>query len=210
MISQPIFISLLSPVISFLSNKTNNSTDVAFRCCLLPGHVIGSPSPLIKEIKPEEIVDLKKRFSGRQQTNAQSKHPSPSPPADATTLEKEVAAQGDTVRNLKASKAEKKTIDEAVAKLLDLKKQLAACQTAPSAVLAQVKVTNVDPGQLEKDVAAQGEVVRNLKAAKADKKDIDASVAKLLDLKKQLSTATGLEPVDAHSGSHKTKGGKKK
>lgn len=52
--------------------------------------------------------------------------------------------------------------------------------------------------------------MRQLKAAKADKKDIDAAVAKLLDLKKQLATATGQEPAAAQSGSNKKKGGKKK
>ncbi len=67
----------------------------------------------------------------------------------------------------------------------------------------------VDAGQLEKDVAAQGEVVRQLKASKADKKDIDAAVAKLLDLKKQFASATGQEPAPS-TGRNKKKGGKKK
>ncbi len=67
----------------------------------------------------------------------------------------------------------------------------------------------VDAVQLEKDVTAQGEVVRQLKASKADKKDIDAAVAKLLDLKKQFASATGQEPTPPTGGSKK-KGGKKK
>ena len=44
--------------------------DPMFRCCLPPGHVIGTPFPLIKEIKAEEIQNLKKRFSGRQQNSS--------------------------------------------------------------------------------------------------------------------------------------------
>jgi hypothetical protein len=30
------------------------------------GHKIGEPSPLVKEIKADEIVSLKQRFAGRQ------------------------------------------------------------------------------------------------------------------------------------------------
>ena len=100
--------------------------------------MIGSPAPLVKEIKPEEIVNLKKRFSGRQQQSkpAASADPpapaaspvsaSPAATADPAALEREVAAQGDVVRNLKAAKADK---------LLDLKKQLAAAtgQELPAA-----------------------------------------------------------------------------
>ena len=117
--------------------------------------MIGSPAPLVKEIKPEEIVNLKKRFSGRQQ---QSK---PAASAD------------------------------------------------PPAPAASPAATS-DPAALEREVAAQGDVVRNLKTAKADKKAVDEAVAKLLDLKKQLAAATGQELPAAQSGGNKKKGGKKK
>ena len=46
-----------------------------FRCFLKPGHVIGKPEPLIKEIKPEEINILKQKFAGR---SSPSKAPEPS------------------------------------------------------------------------------------------------------------------------------------
>lgn len=109
-----------------------------FRCCLPPGHVIGAPFPLIKEIKAEEIQNLKKRFSGRQQnSSAASKESSP---VDVGQLEKEITAQGDIVRQLKVSKAEKKDIDAAVAKLLDLKKQFAVVQ--PQAAAATTPCNN--------------------------------------------------------------------
>ena len=42
----------------------------------------------------------------------------------------------------------------------------------------------------------QGDVVRQLKASKAEKSTIDAEVAKLLDLKKKLSLATGTNTND--------------
>ena len=42
----------------------------------------------------------------------------------------------------------------------------------------------------------QGNVVRQLKENKADKSTIDAEVAKLLDLKKKLSSAAGTNTND--------------
>ena len=42
----------------------------------------------------------------------------------------------------------------------------------------------------------QGNVVRQLKENKADKSTIDAEVAKLLDLKKKLCSATGTNTND--------------
>ena len=88
----------------------------------------------MREIKAEEIQNLKERFAGR------SKPSSVSPPKTVTTatieatgndankLEEQVAAQGDVVRKLKTSKADKEDIKIAVDKLLDLKKQLALAQ----------------------------------------------------------------------------------
>ena len=58
---------------------------------------------------------------------------------------------------------------------------------------------------LEKQVAEQGDKVRELKGNKAEKAAIDAEVALLLDLKKKLSIASGV-PLSAPSG----KKGKKK
>ena len=95
------------------------------------GHEIGAPAPLIREIKPEEIQNLKQRFAGR------SKPSKPSPPKEMSTetsignakqLEEQVIAQGEAVRKLKESKAEKEVIKGAVDQLLELKKQLALAQ----------------------------------------------------------------------------------
>ena len=55
----------------------------------------------------------------------------------------------------------------------------------------------------------QGDVVRQLKAKKADKSEVDSAVAKLLDLKKQLAAAAGGSLPDA-TASKKKRGGKKK
>merc|ERR1712223_745086 len=86
------------------------------------------PGPLIREIKAEEIEIFKKKFAGNQESRAKS---SPPPKTDVVIdkdkvkkLEDEVKTQGDFVRNLKASKADKATIADAVEKLKSLKLDL--------------------------------------------------------------------------------------
>ena len=70
-----------------------------------------------------------------------------------------------------------------------------------------VKYTNTS--KLNQTLLLQGLVVRELKAAKAEKSAIDAEVAKLLDLKKQLALAQGLDPAAAAPSGGKKKGKKK-
>ena len=66
------------------------------------------------------------------------------------------------------------------------------------------------PAEIEQAVAAQGETVRQLKASKAAKADIDAAVAVLLDLKKQLVVLQGGDPGTKASSSSSKKGKNKK
>ncbi|XP_046846002.1 methionine--tRNA ligase, cytoplasmic-like isoform X2 [Xenia sp. Carnegie-2017] len=54
------------------------------------------------------------------------------------------------------------------------------------------KKTDEEIKALESDVAKQGDIVRKLKADKAEKTTIDAEVLKLLDFKKKLNAATGV------------------
>lgn len=73
-------------------------------------------------------------------------------------------------------------------------------------------VGSADPvkaAQLEKEVATQGDVVRKAKSEKASKDVIDTEVKKLLDLKKLLAVAQGLDP-NATNKQNKGKKGKKK
>jgi len=42
-----------------------------FKCVLLPGHEIGVPAPLIREIKSDEIEEYKKRFAGTQKERSE-------------------------------------------------------------------------------------------------------------------------------------------
>uniref|UniRef100_A0A3Q3JC61 Methionine--tRNA ligase, cytoplasmic n=1 Tax=Monopterus albus TaxID=43700 RepID=A0A3Q3JC61_MONAL len=72
-----------------------------FVCALKAGHRIGTVTPLFQKLETDQIEALKKRFGGQQ---------------------------GDKVRALKAQKAEKAVVTAEVAKLLDLKKQLALAE----------------------------------------------------------------------------------
>ncbi|XP_062497520.1 methionine--tRNA ligase, cytoplasmic [Pezoporus occidentalis] len=108
-----------------------------FTCTLPPGHRVGTVSPLFQKLETEQVEALRKRFGGAQ---AKQTPPAPQPPlapetlvapADPQRLQElmqEVARQGNHVRQLKASKAEKTQIEVEVAKLLELKKQLALAE----------------------------------------------------------------------------------
>ncbi|XP_039739338.1 bifunctional glutamate/proline--tRNA ligase [Pteropus medius] len=138
----------------------------------------------------------------------------PAPPAtgsrapseDPLVLYSRVAAQGDAVRDLKAQKAAKEDIDAAVKQLLALKAEYkektgqeykpgdtpaAAAPSVPPASPAAV------PGSqsLYEEVAAQGEVVRKLKAEKAPKAKVNEAVECLLSLKAQYKEKTGKDYV---------------
>jgi len=45
---------------------STSSDPLCFTCVLKPGHVIGDPEPLVREIKPEEVDAFRKQFSGSQ------------------------------------------------------------------------------------------------------------------------------------------------
>lgn len=107
---------------------------------------------------------------------------SPAPPATGARLPSEdplalysrVAAQGDAVRDLKAQKAAKEDVDAAVRQLLALKaayKAQTGQEYRPGAPPAAAPAPAAAPGgrSLYEEVAAQGELVRKLKAEKAPK-----------------------------------------
>ena len=179
---------------------------------MFEGHKIGEPGPLIKEIKPDEITALKEKYAGNQESRLKASSPPKTVVKSGETktveqLETDVKAQGDAVRKLKESQADKADIKIAVGKLLSLKKEL---------VIAQEKESNEAVGggdnkkveQLETDVKAQGDAVRKLKESKADKADIKVAVEKLISLKKELAIAEGKDPNEAVGGGNKK--GKKK
>ncbi|XP_052767806.1 bifunctional glutamate/proline--tRNA ligase-like [Mya arenaria] len=66
-----------------------------------------------------------------------------------------------------------------------------AAEKSPQEEQAPPSGMNADPAQLYAKVTEQGNTVRDLKAAKAAKADIDVAVKALLDLKAKYKTATG-------------------
>ncbi|ELK15313.1 Methionyl-tRNA synthetase, cytoplasmic [Pteropus alecto] len=109
------------------------STD--FLCTLPAGHQIGTVSPLFQKLENDQIESLKQRFGGGQAKAS----PKPTDVETVTTvglqqikvLMDEVTKQGNIVRELKTQKADKNQVAAEVAKLLDLKKQLALAEGKP-------------------------------------------------------------------------------
>merc|ERR1711953_294821 len=138
-----------------------------------------------------------------------------SPPA-AGDIGAAVAAQGDLVRKLKADKAAKPEIDEAVKKLLVLKadyKSATGSDWKPGAApVPAVKSAGgaSQGGELGAKVAAQGDLVRQLKADKKTKEEIDSAVKALLALKIEYKNATGEDWQPAGGGQQPKKQDKKK
>lgn len=99
---------------------------------------------------------------------------------DPAILYSRVAAQGDTVRELKARKATKEEVDAAVQKLLALKAEYkektgqeykpgSPPAAGPPRATSQAASSTLSAQALYEAVAAQGEAVRKLKAEKAPK-----------------------------------------
>uniref|UniRef100_A0A2K6E668 Methionine--tRNA ligase, cytoplasmic n=1 Tax=Macaca nemestrina TaxID=9545 RepID=A0A2K6E668_MACNE len=109
-----------------------------FLCTLPAGHQIGTVSPLFQKLENDQIESLRQRFGGGQVRKAKT---SPKPtvietvttagPQQIQALMDEVTKQGNIVRELKAQKADKNQVAAEVAKLLDLKKQLAVAEGKP-------------------------------------------------------------------------------
>jgi len=105
-----------------------------------------------------------------------------------------ITAQGDAVRKLKADKADKATVTEAVNKLLALKAEFKAATGSdwkPGAAPAPTRAPTAAGADLNGTITAQGDIVRKLKADKADKATVTEAVNKLLALKAEYKTATG-------------------
>ncbi|CAK1593122.1 unnamed protein product [Parnassius mnemosyne] len=149
------------------------------------GHVIGKPEPLFAKIEPELLDKLRAKYAGTQSDRAKQNGDVKSPASKVTVAELEAAitAQGEKVRQLKASTKDKAVWQPEVNKLLDLKKQLEAARATPEVT------SNDSVVSLEKAVAEQGDKVRKLKASTKDKTVWQPEVDKLLQLKKQLTAA---------------------
>ncbi|KAM9156422.1 bifunctional glutamate/proline--tRNA ligase [Pangshura tecta] len=147
---------------------------------------------------------------------------------DSKALYHKVAEQGEVVRKLKAEKAPKDKVDEAVKLLLSLKAEykektgqdykpghVSATQISASPQTTSAEISGPDTPEakaLFNKVACQGEEVRKLKAGKAEKDKIDTAVQELLQLKAQYKSLAGVEykPVSATGVEDKDKKKKEK
>ncbi|XP_050551478.1 bifunctional glutamate/proline--tRNA ligase isoform X1 [Spodoptera frugiperda] len=153
------------------------------------------------------LLDLKAKYKAATGQDwkpgaAPAPKSSPSPSGDASSLNQEITKQGDLVRSLKSAKAEKAKVDEAVKALLDLKakykaatgqdwKPGAAPSPAASKPAAAPSSSSGDAASLNEQITKQGDLVRSLKSAKAEKAKVDEAVKALLDLKAKYKAATG-------------------
>lgn len=121
-------------------------------------------------------------------------------PAASTDLNDRIVRQGNLVRDLKAQKADKAKITEAVNSLLALKaefktqtgKDWTPTTTTPAASASKaVAPSSSSSGDLNERITQQGNLVRDLKAQKADKAKITEAVNSLLALKAEFKTQTG-------------------
>ncbi|XP_077669878.1 bifunctional glutamate/proline--tRNA ligase isoform X2 [Eretmochelys imbricata] len=147
---------------------------------------------------------------------------------DSKSLYDKVAEQGEVVRKLKAEKAPKDKVDEAVKLLLSLKAEykektgqdykpghLPATKISASSQTTGTEIGGPDTPEakaLFNKVACQGEEVRKLKAGKAEKDKIDTAVQELLQLKAQYKSLAGVDykPVSAIGVEDKDKKKKEK
>lgn len=158
--------------------------------------------------------ELKKKYGGNQQADAgdyAKKHVVAPILTSAKDAEAAVAAQGDKVRALKASGAEKAIVTAEVNVLLSLKKQLAALQAAPASEPNQANGTPLasdlksNISTITAQIEVQGEKVRKLKAAGSEKTVWQPEVDKLLELKKALIAAGGAPAAPPPSSSKNKK-----
>ncbi|XP_061221287.1 bifunctional glutamate/proline--tRNA ligase isoform X5 [Neopsephotus bourkii] len=146
---------------------------------------------------------------------------------DSKALYDKVAEQGEVVRKLKAEKAPKDEIDEAVKLLLSLKADykektghdykpghppVAKGALPPSSNPVPSGPDTPEAKAMFNKVALQGDEVRKLKAEKAEKDKIDAAVKELLQLKAQYKSVAGVDykPVTASGADDKDKKKKEK
>lgn len=182
--------------------------------------LIGQQGDLVRDLKgkkaPKDQIDAEvkkllslkadyKAASGKDWKPGQTA-PAPASNNDAAAVNASIIKQGDLVRDLKGKKAPKPEIDAAVKQLLELKAQYKTLTgqdwkpgTVPPAAAAAPAATpaattgSSDSGVADvlAQIAAQGDKVRELKAAKADKATIDGAVKTLLSLKADYKKLTG-------------------
>ncbi|KAM6217399.1 bifunctional glutamate/proline--tRNA ligase [Rhynchocyon petersi] len=196
-------------------------------CIEAPCVLIYIPDGHTKEMPTSGSKEKTKVETAKNETVPHKEKPALSPSnictaEDSLVFYNRVAAQGDLVRDLKAKKAAKEDIDAAVKQLLALKAEYKERTgqeykpgNPPAAVVQNISSkleSTVDNKALYDKVAAQGEVVRKLKAEKAPKDQVDTALQELFQLKAQYKSLTGVEykPVSATGAEDKDKKKKEK
>jgi bifunctional glutamyl/prolyl-tRNA synthetase len=193
--------------------KSSNTTDIDNKI-VAQGNLVRdlktkkAPKPEI-DAAVKALLELKAEFKkatgadwkpGQEAPKAAAEKPA----APSGDLDQQITKQGDIVRNLKSVKASKGEIDSAVKVLLDLKAQYKkatgsdwkpgaapAPVSAPAKPAAEVPKATGGAGEVNEKIVSQGNLVRDLKAKKAGKPEIDAAVKTLLDLKAEYKKITG-------------------
>ncbi|KAI4504802.1 hypothetical protein M0802_000352 [Mischocyttarus mexicanus] len=177
---------------------------------MLPsGHKIGKASPLFTKIEDQLIEELRKKYSGKQESNGiQSKT------NNVTVSDKssEIAAnqQGQLVKEVICNNdknVQQPSVDVPAKmqnKQADLKQDTDKCDTAKNKKIEPLHTpeqngdTSTDINSLEAAIAKQGILVRELKA-KEEKSVWQPQVDILLKLKNQLASLTGTKIPDKKS-----------
>ncbi|XP_033359359.1 bifunctional glutamate/proline--tRNA ligase isoform X2 [Bombus vosnesenskii] len=191
-----------------VTNKDENSADKISESIQKQGDKVRQlkSSKAEKGVIDEEVKKLLALKSDYKSVTGQDWKPSTIPTTDITNKEENSAdkisesiqKQGDKVRQLKSSKAEKSVIDEEVKKLLSLKsdyKSVTGQDWKPS-IIPTTDVTNKDENSADKiseSIQKQGDKVKKLKEIKTDKSIIDQEIKILLDLKNNYKALTGQE-----------------
>ena len=128
----------------------------------------------------------------------------------AVEINAKIVDQGNVVRDLKAKKADKAEIKQAVDVLLKLKgdfKTACGIDWKPGVEIpsgdASGDKENSPADAINQKIKDQGDKVRGLKANKASKEEIKAAVDELLSLKAEYKSATGTEWTPKSDGNAK-------
>jgi len=106
-------------------------------------------------------------------------------------IDAKIKAQGDKIRELKTAKSAKDVIAPEVKQLLELKTQFKAATGLDWKPGMEVPGAAPAADDIEAKIKAQGDKVRELKSAKAEKAAIDEAVKALIALKAEYKAATG-------------------
>lgn len=181
-------------------------------------HQIESQGALVRELKGKDaksqatkdaiakLLALKKQY--KEVTGSDHKPgvvpvsaPAPTPLAGGADIAGQIEAQGVLVRDLKNKDSKSQETKDAIAKLLELKKNYKEVtgsdyKPGPAPAAAPAKVTVPAPSvsggdTLSKQIDDQALLVRELKMKDAKSQETKDAIAKLLQLKKQYKDATG-------------------